>query len=513
MKISENLYQLINVLTKAEKRYFRLQAEFHRTDSHLLQLFDAISQKAVHSDAELKDYFKSAGFIGQLDVLKVHLYQLILNSMRQFHGSRNKQRMVRAMVDDLHFLFDKALYSQCSKLLKKAKAAAAEIGYQSALIDLLDIERNLLGVDVHMAYTTQSIAAIDLAENGVIKNLQTEARFKHFGAMTGYLNKQQGLARTADALEQIQQMAADPLLQPEVATTLRSKRLLYYSLMAAELASGNYEQAGIYNQEILATYGDNRVLIRENPIGLLSAIGNQIVINIRLKKYATAIDLINALIELPTLLNKAQRRSKTLNKRIELHVLNYSMGIYLECGNIPEAIQLEPKILEFIRMNKTIIPVHRLLELHFSLLYLYFILGDYDKALKQLKLLEQFNLRQLKQDLFASVQLIKLLIHYELDNRNLLPYLIRSVYRSLSQSARLFEFEYVLIQFMRNELPKVTGGIATARAFNKLLLQLTKIQHDKYEQAAFIMFDIVAWLRSKIEHKPLLAVLSEIKSE
>ncbi|MBK8344107.1 MAG: hypothetical protein IPL12_12845 [Bacteroidetes bacterium] len=111
----------------------------------MLQLFDAISQKAVHSDAELKDYFKSAGFIGQLDVLKVHLYQLILNSMRQFHGSRNKQRMVRAMVDDLHFLFDKALYSQCSKLLKKAKAAAAEIGYQSALIDLLDIERNLLG--------------------------------------------------------------------------------------------------------------------------------------------------------------------------------------------------------------------------------------------------------------------------------------------------------------------------------------------------------------------------------
>ncbi len=513
MKISENLYQLINVLTKAEKRYFRMQAEFHRADSHLLQLFDAISQKAVTSDAELKDYFKSAGFIGQLDVLKVHLYQQILSSMRQFHSSRNKQREIRAMVDDLHFLFDKALYSQCGKLLKKAKASATEIGYQSALIDLLDIERNLLEVDVQMAYTTQSIVAIDVAETDIIKNLQTEARFKHFGAMMGYLNKQQGLARTAKDIEQIQQLTSDPLLQPEFATTLRSKRLLYYSLMASALASGNYEQAGIYNQEILATYGDNQVLIRENPIGLLSAIGNQIVINIRLKKYADATLLINRLKVLPTLLNKAQRRSKTLNKRIELHVLNYSMGIYLECGKITEAIQLEPKIIEFIRMHKPIIPVHRLLELHFSLLYLYFILSDYDKALKQLKILEQFNLRQLKQDMFASVQLIKLIIHYELDNRNLLPYLIRSVYRSLNQSARLFEFERVLIQFMRNELPKVTGGIATAKAFNKLFLQLTKIQNDRYEQAAFIMFDIVAWLRSKIEHKPLLAVLSEIKSE
>lgn len=511
MKISENLYQLINVLTKAEKRYFRLQAEFHRADSHLLQIFDAISHGAVNSDAELKDYFKSSGFNDQLDVLKVHLYQQILISMRQFHATRNQQRVVRAMIDDLHFLFDKALYSQCGKLLKKAKAAAVEIGYQSALIDLLDIERNLLGLDVNLVDTEQSIVAINAAEKRVISNLDTEARFKHFGALTGYLNKQQGLARTAGAIAQIQKLASDPLLQPEFATTLRSKRLLYYSLMASALSAGNFEQAGIYNQEILGTYGDNRILIRENPIGLLTAIGNQVVINIRLKKYAAATALIDQLKLLPTLLNKAQRRSKTLNKRIDLHVLNYSMGIYLECGKIQEARALEPKIIEFMRLNKPIIPVHRLLELHFSLLYLYFIHADYDKAIKQLKLLEQFNLRQLKQDLFASVQLIKLIIHYELDNRNLLPHLIRSVYRSLNESARLFEFERVLIQFMRSDLPKVTGGIATARAFNKLLLQLTKIQNDQYEQAAFIMFDIVAWLRSKIEHKPLLTVISEIK--
>jgi len=39
---------------------------------------------------------------------------------------------------------------------------------------------------------------------------------------------------------------------------------------------------------------------------------------------------------------------------------------------------------------------------------------------------------------------------------------------------------------------------------------LNKIQTDQYEQHAFIMFDIIAWLDSKIHEKPYGQAIADI---
>ena len=510
MNYSGNVYLLIKALTKAERRYFSLQAGFNRENSHLLQVFEAISRRGLEDDARLKEWLKDSGFVGHLDVLKVHLYQLILSSMRAYHKNRNKQREIRAMIDDLHFLYEKSLYSQCRKLLDKAIAAANEIGYYAALVDLLDIERMLLGVEHLQQYNEIGINQILQKEILVVNTLQSEAEFKHLGSMSGFLNKRYGHARSPEDFEALSSFTTQTKQMADKATTIRSKRLWNYSLMAFTLTTGNYEEALLYNAAIIESYGDNQILIRENPIGLISAIGNQIIICIRLKKYNDALRLLNKLHDIPQYLSKSQRRSKELILRIRLNELNYRMGIYLECGWMQLAGNYINEFEQFIALNIKVIPGHRLNEMYFSALYYYFITGDFNKAFVYLQLLESGNLQNSKADLFNSLQIIKLLMHYDLGNKHLLPYLVRSVYRMLLHVDQLYTFEHTLIRFMRKNLIHVTDKKSAKKQFIRLKNELNKIQTDQYEQHAFIMFDIIAWLDSKIHEKPYGQAIADI---
>ena len=498
MHYSGNIYLLINALSKGEKRYFRLQAGFNRSNSQLLQIFDAISRKSLADDAALKAFFTDAPFMKQLDVLKVHLYHLILSTMRSFYKTRTLQREIRGMIDDMHFLFEKSLYSQCYKMLQKAKAAATEIGYYAALVDLLDIERMLIGLEKHVLLDENNIHRLRDEEKSVVQALNQEAGYKYFGLMTNYLNKRYGQTRNEAEQQKLEEMIQHPSLHVKQATTLRSKRLLFYSLMAYELTTGNYEAAVKHNQQIIDSYGDNKILIRENPIGLLSAISNQVILFIRLKQYSGATQLIQQLQLLPDLLNKSQRRNKELMMRIQMNVFNYRLGLYLETGAVAEATALEPTVLQFIEEHKNTIHPNRKYELLFSLAYLHFVLQQHDKALAYLLELNKEPIRETRKDMFASVVIIQLLIHYELGNKNLLPYLSRSVYRLLLQSNRLQQFEQILIRFMRHSMPKVTGKTATRKAFSQLKSELTAITSSQFEAPAFIMFDIISWLDSKI---------------
>lgn len=513
MNYSGNIYLLIKALTKAERRYFSLQAGFNRENSHLLQVFEAIAKRGFEDDASLKAWLKDTGFVGHLDVLKVHLYQLILSSMRAFYRNRNKQREIRAMVDDLHFLYEKSLYSQCRKLLDKAIVAANEIGYYAALVDLLDIERMLLGVEHLEQYNENGIDQLLQKEIHVVNTLQSEAEFKHLGSMSGFLNKRYGHARSPEDFTALSLFTTQTKQLADKATTIRSKRLWNYSLMAFTLSTGNYEEALFYNAAIIDSYGDNQILIRENPIGLISAIGNQIIICIRLKKYNDALRLLNKLHDIPQFLSKSQRRSKELMLRINLNELNYRMGIYLENGWMQLAGNYMSEFELFIDTHARVIPGHRLNEMYFSVLYYNFIIGDFNKAFVYLQKLESGNLQNSKADLFNSLQIIKLLMHYDLGNKHLLPYLVRSVYRMLLHLDQLYTFEQTLIRFMRKNLIHVTDKKSAKKQFIRLKNELNKIQTDRYEQHAFIMFDIIAWLDSKIYEKPYGQAIADLHSQ
>ena len=138
--------------------------------------------------------------------------------------------------------------------------------------------------------------------------------------------------------------------------------------------------------------------------------------------------------------------------------------------------------------------------MRFSIASYYLINNQPDKALEYLSAVEQTDYVRQKHDLYISVRIMQLIAHYELGNTLLLPYLVRSLYHAVMSRERLFRFESVLIGFMRKDLLKIVDKRSAQRSFKKLHATFEVLYNDPLEQHAFINFDILSWLDSKIRN-------------
>ena len=96
--------------------------------------------------------------------------------------------------------------------------------------------------------------------------------------------------------------------------------------------------------------------------------------------------------------------------------------------------------------------------------------------------------------------------HYELGNYELIDYYIRSTYRFLLKKEDLHQFQRRILAFIK----KLDGYIRSDeldQSFKKLLEDLRVMEKDEFENRAFIYFDIISWLESKIQHIPIEEVI------
>ena len=124
---TDELFQLIKSLEKAEKRNFKLFVQRNATSSDMktVQLFDALDKLEDYDEESLlkrnTDIKKQ-----QLSNLKSHLYRQILASLRILKDDNNIQLQLHELMDYSRILYDKGLYLQSLKTLDRVKEYAKE---------------------------------------------------------------------------------------------------------------------------------------------------------------------------------------------------------------------------------------------------------------------------------------------------------------------------------------------------------------------------------------------------
>ncbi len=124
MKPSPELFNLIKSLTKSEKRYFKLSSSLQSGEKNYMKLFDAIEGQEEYEEEDLKVLFKGETFINHLPSEKNHLYSLILKSLRGFYADKSAAAILQEQLRNIELLYNKALYKECAKTIKKAKKIA-----------------------------------------------------------------------------------------------------------------------------------------------------------------------------------------------------------------------------------------------------------------------------------------------------------------------------------------------------------------------------------------------------
>jgi hypothetical protein len=100
-----------------------------------------------------------------------------------------------------------------------------------------------------------------------------------------------------------------------------------------------------------------------------------------------------------------------------------------------------------------------------------------------------------------------LIASYEAGKDEKLDGQIRNVYRFLIKMDDLHQVQKEMVRFVRN-LSRIYDHELKA-AFIELREKLIVYEHHPYEKRAFLYLDIISWLESKIENRPVQQIIRQ----
>ncbi len=501
--VSNDLFQLIQSLSKQEKRYFKLYATRHviGEQNKYVLLFDAIDQQTAYDEAAIRQQFAGAAFLRQLHVAKNYLYNLIMTSLRNFHESRSGDPF-RLALRNAQLLFDKGLYQQSEKALRKARQHASE---QENFLQLLEAYR----WEHQIAHSSNDYAWLEhYTKEGIQTEFDLLDRYRNFLEFQ-VLNDQvflpywqKGTVRSEAEKKQLQQLFERPLFQSsENARSFYAKYFYHNARFSFHLFLGEFAASYQHIRAVVDMLAKQKLkdkLIRYYS----SALINQYIVQRELAKYTEIPATLELLRNVPT-------TSKEQERRLFVRRFNLEMDFYLHTGQFVEGLQqIRPSLQQFEKYKEAVNRQQRL-GLFYNLAYLHFGAEDFDSALDWINTLLSDPELKTRQDFNSFARLLNLIIHYELGNDLLLESIIKSTYRFLSSRKRLFKVESVMLKLMRR-YPGWLTRQDKEEGFRKLIEELQALQTDEFEKKAFEYFNFIAWMQSKVTQQSFAEAVTEM---
>ena len=111
----------------------------------------------------------------------------------------------------------------------------------------------------------------------------------------------------------------------------------------------------------------------------------------------------------------------------------------------------------------------------------------------------------MREDLMCFSRILNLVAHYEAGLDYHLDRLIKSTYKFLIKMNDLHEVQKEMIKFLR-KLPEISP-LDIKDEFRKLHTTLKQYEDHPFERRAFLYLDIISWLESKIEDRPISEII------
>jgi hypothetical protein len=202
----------------------------------------------------------------------------------------------------------------------------------------------------------------------------------------------------------------------------------------------------------------------------------------------------------------------SLNENIRMRLLKYTyvheFNRIFMLGDFSQGVSLIRKIEHLLEPFIAQLDNHSRLILYYKVACLYFGSDNYGEALKWLNRIFTSENIDLREDIHSFSRILSLIAHYELGNEDVIEYYIRSTYRFMLRKKDLYSFQKYILHFLKKLTSPLTEKELLS-AFATLREQLIPLQQNPYERRAFMYFDIISWLESKIIKVPVSQVINE----
>ena len=148
MTPSDELFKLIKCLTKSEKRFFKLFSSLQSGDKNYLKIYDYLVSIEEYDEYEFKKKISDKKLANNLPSEKNNLYKLILKSLRAYHDGKSINNILKNEINNIEILYNKALYKELKKKIRRAKIIAEKYEKFSYLLELVNWEKKLVEISI-----------------------------------------------------------------------------------------------------------------------------------------------------------------------------------------------------------------------------------------------------------------------------------------------------------------------------------------------------------------------------
>jgi hypothetical protein len=501
----DSLFVLVKSLSKSEKRQFKLYVGRLgvNTDAKFLALFNLLDKLKRYDEKAILE----SGIVKktQLSNLKAHLYKQILVSLRLNPVNQNIRVQIREQLDFATILYQKGLYKQSLKILDKAKGVAIDNEEKNIAYEIVELEKI-----IETQYITRSIPdradelvqqAKKLSEQNVMTSKLSNLSLQLYGMMLKV-----GYVRNDEDLHRVRRYFSDHLPEYKIEDLgFREKLWLYKAHLWYSFLIQDFLSCYKYASKWVDLFYENRNMIYLNPVFFLK--GNHYLLeSLFFVKYSSqfkeTLEKLEAIVG-----DKEFSKNDNISSLAFLYIYSNKLNLHFLEGTFDKGLYLV-KIIEYgITKHSDRIDQHHIMIFYYKIACLYFGVGDNKTCIKYLKKIIDNKSLKMREDLMCFARVLSLVAHYEAGMDYHLEIQLKSTYKFLLKMNDLQAVQKEMIKFLR-KLGDIYPHELKAE-FQKLYDELKKYEDHPYEKRAFLYLDILSWLESHLQNKPVGQIIRE----
>jgi hypothetical protein len=502
---SDNLFNLIKTLSKSEKRFFKLYVSRlnNGEDKKFIILFDAIDKQKEYNEDKILVREKRIN-PKQFSNLKAHLYYQLLKCLKLSNSSNLEEIKIVELLDYSRILYNKCLYKECVKMLDKAKRMAIESDHSILLLEILELEKLVIlkTVDVN---NEQRVNLVINETEQVAESIKNINIFSNLSLKLNSYYVQTGFIKNKKDLEKVTRFFNSSLpTYNQKNLSFQEKWYLYNSFVGFYFFIQDFKHAYEYANKSVALFEEQPEMKKHKLELYIKALNSLLAAQHKLYKYNEFAETQKQLIAIKRNKNLMLTENINLNlfKAIYVHEINrhFMLGEFKSGIRIVGALENE--------LNKLIpkLDKHSVLLFYYKIACLFFGSGNYKTALKWFhKIINEREIK-LRQDLHSFSRILALISNYELGYDDVVESTIKSTYRYFIKMGDLTIYQKHILDFLKRIL--IDGSERNVRkGFVLLKEQMQALEKNKFEKRAFMYFDIISWLESKIEKQSVQDII------
>lgn len=500
----EAVFELIKGMSKAEKRSFKLFASRSSgsQETKFLNLFDVLDSMDEYDEAKVVK--KSGVTKSQLPNMKSYLYRQIMISNRLLNVQHITVIQIHEMIDFARILYDKSLFKHAQRILDRAKALAMNAENFTLALSIVEFEKRI--EILHMNRSANDRAA-KLSEQAVwlIERIETINELSNYSVRLYSLNLQLGYIRSEKDRKLVTEFFK-PLLEKfrDKGMTFHERLYLYQAFMWYYYIRHDFllcyryakKWVGLFDErpELKSIYYDHYIRGTSRLLDVMFMTRQHGRIGELIRKFERELPEIQQITDNVVIMS----RLCLLQGKINYHILE---------GTFAAGSALGKEVDDFLAEYGYKVDEHYRMLLNYKVACMYFGNGDYKKCIVYLRRIISLPNPQFRRDLQVFSRILNLIASYEAGDDYSLDYQIKNVYQFVLRHNDMHAVQHEIITFLKRIPNTYVSDFKNELVW--LYERLKPFENHPYERRPFFYLDIISWLESKIQDRPIAEIIKE----